>query len=71
MTELPSEVLKKLSEDYNILFKEYHCSNCGRFLALQAVVEGTIVIKCRRCKEYSVLDIRAIEEPIDNNEKKV
>ncbi|MDD5700417.1 MAG: hypothetical protein PHU23_00080 [Dehalococcoidales bacterium] len=40
-----------------IKFKEFHCTGCGRFLALYAIVEGTIVIKCRRCKEENVLDV--------------
>lgn len=56
---LPDELLEKLPEDLNTRLKEYHCANCGRFLCFQAIVEGTIVIKCRRCKEYNVLDIRS------------
>jgi len=60
---------EKIPDDYNIDFKEYHCSNCGRFLCLQAIVEGTIAIKCRRCKELNVLDIRSVEEPLDKEDK--
>lgn len=58
---LPSELLEKLPEDLNVKLKEYHCANCGRFLALYAIIDGTIVIKCRRCKEYNVLDIQSVE----------
>lgn len=58
---LPADVLDGLPEDLNVSLREYHCGNCGRFLCLYAIVEGTIVIKCRRCKEYNVLDIRSDE----------
>jgi phage FluMu protein Com len=42
-----------------INFKEFHCTSCGRFLAMYAIVEGTIIIRCRRCKEDNVLDVHA------------
>lgn len=58
-SNIPDELLEKLPEDLNARLREYHCANCGRFLAFQAIVEGTVVIKCRRCKEYNVLDIRS------------
>jgi phage FluMu protein Com len=52
--------------DINPELKEYHCCNCGRFLCFQAIVEGTIAIKCRRCKEMNVLDItQEIDTGID------
>lgn len=49
--EIPPEMAIKL--------KEYHCANCGRFLCLQAIAEGTIVVKCRRCKELNILDVQS------------
>lgn len=52
-TELPDEL--------NVEFLELHCTNCGRFLALQAIVEGTIAIKCKRCKQWNVLDVHGID----------
>lgn len=57
--KLPEELLDKLPEELNTKLRAYHCASCGRFLCFQAIVEGTIVIKCRRCKEYNVLDIRS------------
>ncbi len=61
--KIPQDILEKLPEDLDIRLKEYHCGNCGRFLCLQALIEGTVVIKCRRCKEWNILDARAVEEP--------
>jgi phage FluMu protein Com len=56
---LKRETVENLPEELNVKMKEYHCANCGRFLALQAIIEGTIAIKCRRCKELNVLDVRS------------
>lgn len=58
---IPDELLEKLPEELNAKLKEYHCANCGRFLAFQAIIDGTIVIKCRRCKEFNILDVRSTE----------
>ena len=60
-TEKSHEILDELPEELKVKLKEYHCCNCGRFLALYAIVEGTIAIKCRKCKELNVLDIQAVE----------
>jgi len=48
---------QQLEELYNVTFKEWFCSGCGHFLFWQAIVEGTVVNKCRRCKRINVLDI--------------
>ena len=48
-----------IPEELKVTLKEYHCANCGRFLCLQAIVEGTIAIPCRRCKEMNVLDVHS------------
>jgi phage FluMu protein Com len=51
----------------NIKFEEFHCTKCGRFLALYAIVEGTIVVRCRRCKEDNVLDVHATNVEITDD----
>lgn len=33
---------------------------CNRVLALQAILEGTVVIKCRSCGLVNVVDIRGL-----------
>lgn len=58
---LPEELVDKLPDDLNAKLKTYYCASCGRFLAYHAIIEGTIIIKCRRCKEYNVLDVRVVE----------
>jgi len=58
---LPEEILGRIPEELNARLKKYYCCNCGRFLAYQAVVEGTIVIKCHKCKEFNILDVRTVE----------
>ena len=63
-TQNELETFKEELRNVNPEVKEYHCSNCGRFLCFQAIVEGTIAIKCRRCKEFNVLDIR---QTVNNN----
>ncbi len=57
---LPAELLEKLPEELNSKLQEYHCAKCGRFLCFFALVEGTVVIKCRRCKELNILDVRQV-----------
>ena len=52
--EIPEELKAKV--------KEYHCANCGRFLCFQAILEGTIAVKCKRCKEWNVLDVQSTAE---------
>ena len=37
--------------------RPWHCSRCGRFLALEGVLLGEIRVKCPRCKEWNVLQI--------------
>ena len=36
---------------------EITCKHCDRFLYLSAVIEGTIVVKCRICKEWDILHL--------------
>lgn len=56
----PTKVVRKvieLPDDLNPDVEELKCVNCGRFLGLVALVEGTVCIKCRRCKIWSVIDV--------------
>ncbi len=46
----------KLPPDLNPKLKSLKCANCGRFLAYYAMVEGSIVIPCRRCHHYTAVD---------------
>jgi DNA-directed RNA polymerase subunit RPC12/RpoP len=39
------------------------CENCDRFLAYYALVEGTLVIKCRRCGHWTALDVHNLDLP--------
>ena len=55
-----THLLEEIPDELNTTLEELHCSNCGRFLALVAIVEGTLVIKCRQCKNYTVLDVQGI-----------
>jgi phage FluMu protein Com len=57
---------RELPPDLNPEVEEFRCVNCGRFLGLVALVEGTIVVKCRRCKIWSVLDVHRQE--VDNED---
>ena len=36
----------------------FRCVNCDRFLGYIALIEGTVAIKCRRCKTWCVIDIQ-------------
>jgi phage FluMu protein Com len=58
----PPSLNGQIPEELKVRVKEYHCANCGRFLCFQAILEGTIAIKCKRCKEWNVLNIESTEE---------
>lgn len=51
----------ELPDELNVELVEIHCTNCGRFLGFQAIVEGTIALKCRQCKQWNILDVHGIE----------
>jgi len=55
------EELKKVADELDVEFLSWYCSGCGRFLLNYAILEGTIVCKCRRCKRQNVLDIHGVE----------
>lgn len=51
--------------------KSLRCKNCNRFLEYYALVEGTIVIQCRRCKHWTALDVHNLNMgPLDKAEIK-
>jgi transcription elongation factor Elf1 len=52
------ELLPELPDNLNARLVEFHCGRCGRFLGLQAIVEGTVVVWCGKCKDFNILDVR-------------
>jgi phage FluMu protein Com len=60
-TETHDDELQKVADELNVKFEKWFCSSCGRFLLDYAILEGTIVRKCRRCKRMNVLDIHGVE----------
>lgn len=52
------ELLPELPDDLNAKLQEFHCGRCGRFLLLHAMVEGSLVVWCSKCKDFNVLDVR-------------
>lgn len=47
--ESPEQLEQKL--------EEFPCAGCKRVLGLVAISDGMVVIKCKRCKAWNVLDI--------------
>jgi len=43
---------------------ELHCIGCGRFLGYECVVVGVIKIKCKSCKEWTVIESLYDEEEL-------
>jgi len=52
------ELLPKLPDNLNARLSEVHCGRCGRFLLLQAIIEGSIVVWCDKCKDFNIVDVR-------------
>lgn len=59
------QVTRELPDNLNPDVEELRCVNCGRFLGLIALVEGTVCLKCKRCKIWSVIDVR---QKVDNEQ---
>ncbi len=59
------QITNDLPEDLNVSLESLRCAKCGRFLGYYGIIEGTIAIKCRRCKAYSIIDVRAIDKDGD------
>lgn len=49
----------------NTKVEAFRCVHCNRFLGYVALIEGTVAIKCRRCKTWCIIDVQ--QEIIDNN----
>lgn len=48
---------KDISANQMVQTQEIHCSSCGRFIGYQAIILGTIKIKCPRCKEWITIEV--------------
>ncbi|MDD5547087.1 MAG: hypothetical protein PHO67_08055 [Candidatus Omnitrophica bacterium] len=53
----------------NIPLVEFKCGGCRRVLALYAIIDGCMVVKCKRCKAWNCIDIHS--EVQDNGGVKV
>jgi len=38
------------------LYKEYRCKNCEKLLFKGLLIESSIEIKCKRCKELNIFE---------------
>lgn len=47
----------KLIRNQMVETQEMHCQGCGRFLGYQAILWGSIKIKCPNCKEWNTINI--------------
>lgn len=56
----PKIVRNSIPADLKVKVKSLRCENCNRFLAYYALVEGTIVIQCRRCHHWTAVDIHSV-----------
>lgn len=54
---------RQIVENQMLQAQEMHCPGCGRFLGYQAILWGTVRIKCPNCKEWTTIDIRP-EQPL-------
>lgn len=53
--------------------ESWRCVNCTRFLGYVAIIEGTVAIKCKKCKTWNILDVQRdiSQEIVDNKESLV
>jgi ribosomal protein S27E len=35
--------------------RQIRCSNCGRFLGVGYIIEGEVYLKCKNCKQWTVV----------------
>ncbi len=65
-----AQVIKIEAPDkLSIPLVELKCGQCRRVLALYAIIEGSVVVKCKRCKTWNAIDIHS--EVQDNGGVKV
>jgi len=50
---------KDITGNQMVQTQEMHCQACGRFLGYQAIVWGTIKVKCpnSKCKQWNTVNI--------------
>lgn len=64
--EVSKTTFSEVPEELDAVMQQFRCGGtyqgkpCGRMLALVGIVEGTVAVKCKRCKEWNVLDVRSI-----------
>lgn len=56
---------KDISPEMKAKLESVHCVNCHRWVGYYAVLEGTVVFHCRKCKCYTIIDVH--REEVDNN----
>ncbi len=67
----PKSARNSIPEELKVKVKSLRCENCNRFLAYYALVEGTIVVQCRRCKHWTAVDVHKVDTmAIDKTENK-
>lgn len=47
----------KLTDKQMVETLPFYCPGCGRFIGYQAIVWGSIRVKCPRCKQWVMIDI--------------
>ncbi len=62
---------RELPTGLNPEVEELNCPICGRFLAYIAIVEGTVAVYCKTCKDFIVVNQTQLisenpEQGIDN-----
>lgn len=49
-----SKSSKKMKKDDNNILKPFRCFKCGKLLAMENIIVGTVEIKCKSCKELNI-----------------
>jgi len=44
--------------------RQIRCSNCGRFLGIGYIQEGEVYLKCKNCKQFTVIVGKSAEETL-------
>ena len=60
-----------LPAELDIPLESLFCVNCKRHLGYYAIIEGTIAIKCRRCRCWNIVDVRSTEARVDKKRQPV
>lgn len=46
---------KPSTNGINQIASEVRCSHCGRFLGYASIKDGLVIIKCKNCKNWSIV----------------